>query len=217
MIEEAVRRVLTDPRLSRVTFACGPTLVSAAEYAVVAHYVEQRRIRVVAHPELPAGLAFYGQMTTRLGAPDTFYLSRSIALGAPSASPASMQGTALVLHEATHALQDLRNMGALTKVQAEAAAYVAQSVFYRLYDKSFREHSLMLRRQRGMAQDRADAGNRLLDAVEPVSRGIVEERWTSVPEERLRPIEAAVRNHPTYQVDPDQSVGMNGIAPHHAP
>ncbi|MFK7985926.1 MAG: hypothetical protein AB8I08_07830 [Sandaracinaceae bacterium] len=224
MFEEAVQRVLRDPRLRGLGFACGPTFVSAAAYEDVAELVQHGRIHVRTHSDVSAGNALYApRATATFGPADTLFVSDSIELRAPASSPAAMRGCALVVHEATHAAQDHSGQSALTRGLAEAAAYLAQAIYFRLHDETFREHCELLRfaRQggpRAIAQERILAGDRLLDAVEPVAARLMDRGGVGVVEPtELRAISAAVRSHPVYAGHTDELAGMNGIAQHHAP
>ena len=231
-MEGAVQGVLLGHRLGGMRFRCGPTLVSPGGYRAIAGMVGRREIHVSTEVVRSAqgvpipGSAFYAAHDSAGNArADTFYLAARIDLRIGSS--ASLTGRALLVHEATHALQDYQS-GARSRVDgmpraiAETAAYLAQALYYRLNGDSFRDRSLELRERRAregvvMSAAAREAGNRLLDALEPVAERLSGSPGGDVRGDEYDAIKRSILGHPLYAGRGYEPAGMDGISAHHAP
>jgi hypothetical protein len=213
-----------------MNFRCGQTQVTTGAYGMIATMVSTRRIRVSSevvvnsHGAPVGGAAFYAAHDSRGNArADTFYLPR-ISLGAGNSLP-DLTGRALLIHEATHAIQDSQagqTRADLPRVIAETAAYVAQALYYRLCGETFQARSLELRRQREsagrpMSAASRTAGDRLLAAVEPVAERLLAAGGGAVHDDEYERIKQALFGHPVYAGHAYEPAGFDGIGGHHAP
>jgi len=105
--------VLRNPRISNIDFHVGHCHVSGTGYELVAAAIEDGRISVETGES--SEWAAYGVGT------NTFFVRRSQSF--------RLSDQALVVHECTHALLDIRNAWKFTDLSSEAAAYLAQVVF----------------------------------------------------------------------------------------
>jgi hypothetical protein len=111
--DEAARRrvlgILREPVVGQLSYRLGSFVMVATDYERVAKAIDRGRISVVDNPDFK-GNAVYDAGPNRM------------TISASSASPS------LVIHEATHAVQDARRMN-LTHAEAEMLAYVAQFLY----------------------------------------------------------------------------------------
>jgi hypothetical protein len=111
--DEAARQLvlstLREPAVGQLSYRLGPFVMVAADYERVAKAIDRRLISVVDNPDFN-GHAKYNARLNR------------ITISASGSDPA------LLIHEATHAVQDARKMD-LTHADAEMLAYVAQCLY----------------------------------------------------------------------------------------
>ncbi len=100
---------LRSPFCNRINFQVGPIQIQGTDYAGIAHYVEYQTIQVVQSSTVPSTMAAW----------DPTYNCFEVGQ-----SPSQ----ALIVHEATHAINDLRQLNVSTLLD-EAGAYIAQMVF----------------------------------------------------------------------------------------
>lgn len=125
--KDDVLSVLRDPRTSLIDFHLAHFHVSGAGYELVAGAIEAGKITVeVGESTEWAAYSF---------ADNTLYTRRSPILNNAE--------QALIVHECTHALLDLKNAWKFTDLSSEAAAYLAQTVFRYLgqWQRSTYNHS----------------------------------------------------------------------------
>lgn len=112
--------------MRRLVFQCGDTVVDFTQYGRVACAIEGDRIHVDVHRDDIPGSACYSPY--EMGADDaapflenTLYLRSQFAFN-------SIRQVGLVVHESTHAIQDIQGIH-MNRRDAECAAYTAQSMY----------------------------------------------------------------------------------------
>jgi hypothetical protein len=110
---------------------------------------------------------------------------------------------ALMVHEAVHALTDMRNLRRMTSVQSESAGFMAQT-FYRL----------RTRRGRALSERNDPIFLRAQEVI--FAEGLLENSGRTVSEGAYAALREAIQEHPNYRDDDhDASAGANGIRTHH--
>lgn len=110
---QAVLTTLRDPAVGRMVFGVGWVLILPNDYERVAKAIESGAITVHIDSSLPSHMAQYNSGANRLDVP-------------PGGSD-----PALLIHESTHAIFDIRSLPASTS-ESEGIAYIAQALFGRL-------------------------------------------------------------------------------------
>ncbi len=113
-----IMQVLRSPNCRHVNFAFGSLRVSGSGYGTVADRIANRQIQVVQSSTMPSTLAAYNRR-----------FNCFVVGAAPSRS--------LIVHEATHAMSDLRR-ARISDVDDECCAYTAEMVFALLDDPGLR-------------------------------------------------------------------------------
>ena len=111
--KDDVLSVLRNPRMAQIDFHIAHFHVSSAGYELVASAIEDDRISVEVGESTE--WAAYGMGSNIL------YTRRAQIFG--------IADQALLVHECTHALLDIKNAWRFTDLSSEAAAYVAQVLF----------------------------------------------------------------------------------------
>jgi len=123
--------VLRSPNCRRINFTLGTVRVSGAEYATIAQCVVNGHIQVVQSSVIASTMAAY---------------YRKYNYFAVGSSPSRN----LIVHEATHALNDWHKR-TITDVDDEACAYVAQMVFTLIENPNLR-NAIQNRASTGLAE-----------------------------------------------------------------
>lgn len=107
--------LLTDPVLQEVNFICMNCWISGKDYGIIANKVKNGHIKVNFHSFTGfGGKNVYNSMW------NTLILHKSLF--------DSEYGKAMVVHEATHAIQDMKRQS-LTVGNSEVAAYIAAYIY----------------------------------------------------------------------------------------
>jgi len=109
----AVLATLRDPAIKRMGFGVGSVLIFPFDYERVAKAIEGNKISVRVDPKGSAHMALYDYASDRFKIP-------------PGGSNPD-----LLVHEATHAIFDIRKIATGTGV-SEGMAYIAQALFQRI-------------------------------------------------------------------------------------
>jgi len=107
----------------------------------------------------------------------------------------------LVVHEAIHALSDIRRLSGMTNAQSESAGFIAQALYRLKYrnGRTWRSQIAVFREALAVVTSK-----RLHE------RGGVTVEWND-----YAALRRAIHEHPTYKDDePDASAGANGIRRH---
>ncbi|MCI0639201.1 MAG: hypothetical protein L0Y72_01720 [Gemmataceae bacterium] len=169
--------------------AGGGFRIHAAGLARVADAIRQQRIRVCSG-SLPHGAGGqYHQTANRVGLDSERF-------------PRDRNGKAIVLHEAVHALMDLSNVVAATRLSDEAAAYLTQVIY--LYYKGRRNFSASTLLQ--AAYDVAVQSGIIDPPTQIIQRGVrISWHWYA-------PLRQAIQNHDLYnQIGWLALTGANGV------
>lgn len=208
---QALARVLADPDLARITFTYGPTTVRPGDYQFIAgrFVVDPANPphKPIAVREAPpewltrGGGAFYSRTSGSWDdAPevpgfeeDTLYLSSHFDLTLP-------QYQGLLVHEATHALQDDHCVRG-TYLEAEVAAFTAQGCFYLA---------------KGMSWLTAvTVTNPALIPLRQAAWDVASALWRTtsrvLTDEAAEPLRAAIRSHPQYGPHVDDTFHGDGL------
>jgi hypothetical protein len=113
LVRNAVLATLRDPAVARMSFKVGWILILPSDYERVAKAIESGAITVQVDPKVSSHMALYD------------YDSNSFHIPPGGSSPE------LLIHEATHAIFDLRSLSTSTG-EAEGMAYIAQALFRRI-------------------------------------------------------------------------------------
>jgi len=119
-LEEKIINILENSITARVHFRCDGTSVWGDGYKIVADKIRSRAILCMENTRLPAGTAFYSLEVNKLS------VSTEMAKGMTSDTE-----KALIVHEATHALQD-RAARTLNLIDSECPAFIAQCMYLKL-------------------------------------------------------------------------------------
>ncbi len=125
-LDRSIIELLRGPEVARINFRCRSTTIDGAGYGIVACAIEAGHIHVeVGRP--PTGDACYSALASTMDSgreltPDTLYVADTLDLE-------RLRKRALVVHEATHAIQDYRQRS-MTHGEAEVGAYVAFVLYY---------------------------------------------------------------------------------------
>lgn len=202
MSAQSVAAILRGPSIARMNFHCGPTRVYPHGYDVIAHDLLTGRLRVMEAPVRgeTRTTAYYSYHRSDDWAANTFYLPATL-------NASRLSHRALIVHEATHALQDYHRVP-LRVDDAECAAYLAQTLYFRLEGQSFAAYS---REARGHADANADA---LLMMLEAVALRLDTVRGTyEVPARDYETIRGCIQRHPMYMDHFAHRSEFNGFAP----
>jgi len=126
LLEDNIIRILESPEVRRINFQCGPVRIYGQGYRRVADAIRSRRL-VCVHNTLAqqAGVALYQHAVGP---------NRVNRLQIPDPAFPNIHHKAMLVHEATHAIEDYHRR-ALNELDAEAAAYLAQMMYYRVQDQ----------------------------------------------------------------------------------
>lgn len=193
----------------QLRFQCGLTVVSPGAFRAVASRSMRGTLRVESFVPGPDGRgsasAYYSWRNTGSGRSEgTFYLRTDWNL-------AEMGKRALLVHEATHAIQD-RLLLPMGRADAECAAYLAQTLYFRAHGERFTEHCRRRRRAGYVPPAHHAAGDRLLERLEAIADRLRSDapgiaRVTGDEHAGLR---RAIAAHPVYRDEADQVVDFDG-------
>lgn len=111
-----VVRVLHDRALESISFGFGSLVVIGRGFASVAEAVRREEIGCVRDRSLPDSRAEYDMDDNEMRF-------------SPETNLTEVNGRALIVHEATHALHDYYPMRTVSRLDAEGAAYVAHNMY----------------------------------------------------------------------------------------
>lgn len=117
---------LRQDHMRRLVFRCGQTVADFTQYGRVACAVASDRIHVVVGRDDIPGSACYSPYWLRHD--DDPYMANTLYLRTRYTFD-SIREVGLVVHEATHAIQDLDAYRDMSRRDAECAAYTAQSFY----------------------------------------------------------------------------------------
>jgi hypothetical protein len=115
---KAVMDTLADAAVAKINFTIDGFAVSSTMYANVARLVREGKV-VVAYDASLSGCAYYDQNANRLEVNFT--------------TASTLTKRALVIHESTHTVFDAKPYAKATVAISEAAAYIAQCIFAKVY------------------------------------------------------------------------------------
>jgi hypothetical protein len=127
-LPEVKSRIVAELRQSwmrQLVFRCGETVVDYTQYGRVACAIASDRIHVDVSREDIAGSACYSPY--EMGSDEAPFLLNTLYLR-PHFAFGSIRQVGLVVHEATHAIQDIQGRRMIRR-EAECAAYTAQSFY----------------------------------------------------------------------------------------
>lgn len=116
LMRNMVAKVLARPEVAKIEFSLGKISISSASFKKVGVCIRSGKIKVTHTPKLGRGTAKYR------------YTKNTLFLGFSSVS-GNADSEALIVHECTHAACDIDGKKLLVS-QSEAAAYVAQCLYY---------------------------------------------------------------------------------------
>ncbi len=114
---QAVITVLREPSVANLHFQAGTMELRRGDLTLVADAIEHGKIRLLHRPSL-GHMAVYDPSRNRMAIP----FDRLPPVGS----------RALIVHEAVHAVMDIRKVPQ-TMVEAESAAYIAQALYLKLH------------------------------------------------------------------------------------
>jgi hypothetical protein len=174
---------LLTTRVGYIYVERGVCRVSPALYRQVAEAISARRIRIRGHSPI----------LTRHDAQYSFQESRLEFRGNYLEQPSTNRRLALVLHEASHAVSDLRRI-TIRGATEEAVAFVAQAMFL-------------------LHHGEGPAGIPGMAELSGSAREIAKLRLRSapVPEQRWNELERAIGAHPNYSRIASSMIAFDGI------
>lgn len=113
-----VIRVLLTYLVSRISFRLGGITIHRGDIRKVAHYIHRNSIHVKLDPTLGDWARYHPRGKDR----------NTIVIRKPEAGPAAR---ALIVHEAVHAVMDIRGLRGMGTAKSEALAYLAQAIYRR--------------------------------------------------------------------------------------
>jgi hypothetical protein len=119
-LEEKIIDILENSITARVHFRCDGVNVWGEGYKIIADKIRSRAILCMENTRLPAGVAFYSAEPNKLS------VSTEMANGMTSATE-----KALIVHEATHALED-RAARPMNLIDSECPAFIAQCMYLKI-------------------------------------------------------------------------------------
>jgi hypothetical protein len=186
-LTSAVEAVLESATVHRMNVRVGPVHVAGADYRQVAQAMHQNRIRVLYDP--------HHRMVR--DSRSAYYDAGFDVMAAGFRLPSDLPMKALVVHESTHAANDVRSRS-LIHADDEAGAYVAQMMYLRLAG--------VPSPQRMTAPD--PQIDRIYETAMAVADGLLAHQSVTAATASLV---AAIRAWPYYGGTASQSAGYNGI------
>ncbi|TQV72484.1 hypothetical protein [Denitrobaculum tricleocarpae] len=181
----AIEKLLKDrSATSLVNFTLGPLQVTTALLADVGKAVAAGKIKVVIDPTISHD-AIYNAKSNQL------QLKRNVA------APGLLE-RALIVHEATHAINDMRKLGRTPNIDDEAAAYIAQALYL------YRNHPVKTERMKDRGNPAAD---RLYAAAYAAAVAIIGKKNAAAIAVEVSKVRAALKLVPQYK----KTIGMSAI------
>ncbi len=181
----AIEKLLKDrSATSLVNFTLGPIQVTAALLADVGKAVAAGKIKVVIDPTISHD-AIYNAKSNQL------QLKRNVS------APGLLE-RALIVHEATHAINDMRKLGRTPNIDDEAAAYIAQALYL------YRNHPVKTDRLKDKGNPAAD---RLYAAAYAAAVAIIGKKNAAAVAVEVSKVRAALKLVPQYK----KTIGMSAI------
>lgn len=181
----AIEKLLKDQTATHlVNFALGPIRVTPALLADVGTAVAAGKIKVMIDPTISHN-AIYNAKSNQLQLKSNF-------------SAPGLLERALVVHEATHAINDMRKLGLTPNIDDEAVAYIAQALY--LYGN----HPVKSDR---LKDPKNAAADRLYAAAYAAAVAIVGKKNAAAIAGEVSKVRAALKTVPQYK----NTIGMSAI------
>lgn len=169
---QAVLSVLKGPNVTRIHFKYRSQTINWGWYWKVKQLVEEEKIRVLYDPLVgDYGLGVYNPDESTMG-------GNSIVL--PNVSVTTWKSRSVILHECTHAVQDVQAQ-ALDRLESEGAAYIAQNIYHRLTTNS-------------KLRDSSPLAQAIHDAADPLAQLAIRDWYPEFATSQLDQLETAIRN-----------------------
>ncbi|WP_282610246.1 hypothetical protein [Pelagibius sp. Alg239-R121] len=181
----AIEKVLKDSKANKlVDFILGSIRVTPALIADVGTALSSGKIAVVVDPALAHNARYHAKL-------NQFQLKKNI-------STLDLLDRALLIHEATHAVNDMRKLGKTLNIDDEAAGYIAQALY--LYGN----HPVKTDRLKDAKNAAAD---KLYAAAYSAAVAIVGKKNAAVISQEVTKVKAALKLVPEYK----KTIGMSAI------
>lgn len=184
-----IAELLRSENVRQVHFTFKGVLYGPVGYGRVAQAIVDQRIRV--EPLTGSGpSAMYAFRQTDRRAHDTLYVRRDL-------TPSRPTGLALLVHEGTHAIQDMRAVP-MRLLDAEVAAFSAQALYMASRGMTWMAFARAWRELQGepLEKPQLDA---IVTAADAVARWVRERSGApTVPDDLARRLREAIAAHPTY-------------------
>jgi hypothetical protein len=201
-LEADVVRVLNDPALLAINFRAGATRVYGSGYRRIATAIEHGHIHVEPD-DGPRGRAHYAYTDEGRWQADHLYLPPHYDF----VSPTSL---ALIVHEATHALQDYHRV-AMGVIESECAAYVAQAFYFLVHGTTWADAAQSGRAALGMPAENPDVDPIIAAAHRAASRIKSTASAYEVEPSEMDDLSAAIARNSIYAHRELHTAGFNGF------
>lgn len=188
-IKDDIRQILTDEHSRSMDFTIAGLRVNAAGLRQVADYLADDRIAICARDEMSTPARY--RMTR-----DEMHVRSDLGDDLEDSNKRS-----LIVHEAVHALADIRGLSRMTNAQSESSGFIAQAL-YRLKYRNGRpwRSSVAIFRE-------------ALAVV--IAKRLHEQSNVTVQWDDYAALRQAIHEHPNYQDDdPTASAGAAGVRSH---
>jgi len=200
---DQIEHVLRSAPVQRIRFRCGRTWVDGAQYLAIADGVHAGNIRVSETVADEDAAAAYSFTTTDTFEADTFYLG-------PSFDFSSVLKLGLLVHEATHAIEDYQRLG-LNVIDGECAAYVAQAAYFIARGTTWAD-KVRVARAAEHRTGRPEMDTLIEAAHATATRILANPRECTVTDAELAALRPAISALPPYADRVDECCGFDGIA-----
>jgi hypothetical protein len=192
-VKDDVMSVLRDEHCRSMDFTIAGLTVNGAGLGEVAAYLADDRIAVCARDEMStAGRYRFAR--------DELHVRTDIRDGLGE----DATKRSLIVHEAVHALADIRKLSQMTSIQSESSGFIAQALYHLKFRKGKTWKSTVAIHQESLS-------------VVTTLR-LHEQKGVTVQWDHYAGLRKAIREHPNYSDDDhDASAGATGISKHHGP
>jgi hypothetical protein len=119
-LTHAVIQMLRSPAAQKIDFVFNAIIVTGSRLAELARAIEQFEI-----------IVYYDGVKYKVGLGDGYYSGKDDCMYLGFKNLASMDNQMLTMHECVHAINDIHGSAGVTKLDDEAAGYVACALYYR--------------------------------------------------------------------------------------
>jgi hypothetical protein len=188
-VKEDIRRILTDQHCRSIDFTIAGLRVNGAGLGQVAEYIRDGRIALCERSDMSTPGRY--RMTR-----DEMHVRSDLSDDLDDSNKRS-----LIVHEAVHALADIRRLSGMTNAQSESSGFIAQAL-YRLKYRNGRTWN-----------SRVAIFREALAVV--LAKKLHEQSNVTVQWNDYAALRSAIHAHPNYRDDdPEASAGATGVRGH---